>query len=111
MSNTSKFRYKPPKKVQDLEEFVFEDGYLEGNCPCLYDLLSRQLSDGKKVKPCSMSFFAQEGKLTCCLNWDEQGLMLFCAVQSTETCFDDVEAKLVKTEPGWRKKKERRYTS
>ncbi len=109
MGSNSKYRYKPPANVSNEDEFVFTDPYLESNCKCLYDLMARQMVDGKKVKPVSLSFFAQEGKLTACLNWDCQSLILFVSVECAESAFDDVEAKLAKPEPGWRKKKERRY--
>lgn len=87
------------------DEYVFEDGYLQPKCPKLFDLLSRQRFEGAVVKPCTLSFFAQNENLTACLNWDQEGLILFQPVKGVEDVFDQLEAELSKPKPHWRKKK------
>lgn len=105
MSDPSGYRYKKPEIESNGDEFAFHDEYLESQCPALFDLMSRQCADGQAVKPVSMSVFAQEGRLTVCLNWDCEGLILFVACGTSETMFDDLETKLKQEKPGWRKKR------
>lgn len=105
MSNKSAKRYRPTGVEQNGTEFCFNDDYLESQCPNLYDLLARISAEGQSVKPASLSFFGQDGKFTACVNWDQEGLILFCALDGPEDCFDALEAKLGTTKPGWRKKK------
>ncbi len=87
------------------EEFVFEDDYLSSTCPKLFDLLARQSFEGEVVKPCTLSFFAQNENLTCCLNWDQEGLILFQPVKGAEDVFEQLERELASPKPHWRKKK------
>ncbi len=86
-------------------EFVFEDDHLSTSCPKLYDLLARRCHEGKSCKPCTLSFFGQEGLLTGCLNWDEEQLILFVPIRGSEDAFEQLEAHLGVDKPNWRKKK------
>ncbi len=92
-------------------EHVFYDDYLSSKCPKLFDLMSRQLFEGLIVKPCTLSFFAQNENLTACLNWDQEGLILFQPVKGAEDVFEQLEEELGKQKPHWRKKKATVYRS
>lgn len=86
-------------------EYAFEDDYLSSKCAKLFDLMSRQSFEGVLVKPCTLSFFAQNENLTACLNWDQEGLILFQPVKGAEDVFEQLEAELGTQKPHWRKKK------
>lgn len=105
MAAKSKYRFPKPKMEANGDEFAFHDDNLEMTCPKLFDLLSRQLDQGKVVKPASLSVFAQAGNLTACLNWDAEDVILFVGISSSEMLFSELEAKLGSKDLAWRKKK------
>lgn len=109
MSNRRKAFGAEPENNDD--EHVFEDEYLQAKCPKLFDLLSRQRFEGTVVKPCTLSFFAQNEKLTGCLNWDQEGLILFQPIHGVDDVFEQLEAELDSDKPHWRKKKGTQFRS
>lgn len=110
MSKTDRRKAFGASEEKNEAEFVFEDDYLETKCPKLFDLISRQAFEGDKVKPCTISFFAQNENLTACLNWDQEELILFQPLKGVEDVFEQLEAELDSDKPHWRKKKATRWS-
>ncbi len=105
MSKSSRRKSFGAVEEKTEEEFVFQDDYLSSKCPKLFDLMSRQSFEGAVVKPCTLSFFAQNENLTGCLNWDQEGLILFQPIKGAEDVFEQLETELGTQKPHWRKKK------
>ncbi len=110
MAKTSRRKSFGAHEEKSEDEHVFRDDYLEAKCPKLFDLLSRQVFEGADVKPVTLSFFAQNENLTGCLNWDQEGLILFQPIKGAEDVFEQLEAELESKKPHWRKKKGGRYS-
>lgn len=105
MMNTDKHL----EMVDDQVKKCFDDAY-DGDyeyekkvCPVLLALMVTETKDGSKRKTTTVTFYADQGRLGCCVHDRHQGAQMHLRLTSLEDVWDEIESALVSGEGRWRK--------
>jgi len=86
----------------------FHDEYGISQVPMLYAFLACRKVDDKDRHLGKATFFADDGRLKCCLNDPSNLCHLFVTIDSLEDSWEALERALVAPDADWRRSRGRR---